>query len=88
MAIDGISCEVPPAKHLFVVRNDDRVGMLALVTAAMRDANINVADMHLGRSSDGSAALMVLATDAPVPPAVVDALRGEGGILDARSITA
>lgn len=87
-AIDGISCEVPPSKHLFVVRNDDRVGMLALVTAAMRDANLNVADMHLGRSSDGSAALMVLATDAPVPASVLEALRSEAGILDARSITA
>ena len=87
-AIDGISCEVPPAKNLFVVRNDDRVGMLALVTAAMRDANINVANMHLGRSSDGSAALMVLATDAAVPDDVVAALRAEPGILDARAVTA
>ena len=87
-AIDGISCEVPPAKNLFVVRNDDRVGMLALVTAAMRDANINVSNMHLGRSSDGSAALMVLATDAPVPDDVVAALRSEPGILDARAVTA
>jgi D-3-phosphoglycerate dehydrogenase len=87
-AIDGISCEVPPAKNLFVVRNDDRVGMLALVTAAMRDANINVSNMHLGRSSDGSAALMVLATDAPVPGNAVDALRSEPGILDARAVTA
>lgn len=88
IGIDGISCEVPPAKHLLVVRNDDRVGMLALVTTAMRDANINVSNMHLGRSSDGSAALQVLATDAAVPQAVVDALRAEPGILDARSVTA
>jgi D-3-phosphoglycerate dehydrogenase / 2-oxoglutarate reductase len=87
-AIDGISCEVPPAKNLFVVRNDDRVGMLALVTAAMRDADLNVSDMHLGRSSDGSAALMVLATDAAVPDDVVAALRSEPGILDARAVTA
>jgi D-3-phosphoglycerate dehydrogenase len=87
-AIDGISCEVPPAKHLLVVRNDDRVGMLALVTASMRDANLNVADMHLGRSSDGSAALMVLTTDAPVPDDVIAALRSEPGILDARAVTA
>jgi D-3-phosphoglycerate dehydrogenase len=87
-AIDGISCEVPPAKNLLVVRNDDRVGMLALVTAAMRDADINVANMHLGRSSDGSAALMVLATDAAVPDEVVATLRAEPGILDARAVTA
>jgi D-3-phosphoglycerate dehydrogenase len=88
VAIDGISCEVPPAKNLLVVRNDDRVGMLALVTAAMRDANINVANMHLGRSGDGSAALMVLATDAAVPEDVVATLRDEPGILDARAVTA
>lgn len=87
-AIDGISCEVPPAKNLFVVRNDDRVGMLALVTTAMRDANINVADMHLGSSTDGSAALMVLATNVAVPANVEKTLRATAGILDARSLTA
>lgn len=88
IAIDGINCETPLAKNLFVVRNDDRVGMLALVTAAMKDANINVADMHLGRSTDGSAALMVLATDAPVPAEVAATLQANEGILDARSLTA
>jgi D-3-phosphoglycerate dehydrogenase len=88
IGIDGISCEVPPAKHLLVIRNDDRVGMLALVTVAMRDANINVSNMHLGRSPDGSAALMVLATDASVPTDVVAALRNEPGILDAKSVSA
>lgn len=87
-AIDGISCEVPPAKNLLVVRNDDRVGMLALVANAMRDANINIADAHLGRAADGSAALIVLATDTPVPSDVVEALRREPGILDARAVSA
>ena len=88
VAIDGISCEVPPAKNLLVVRNDDRVGMLALVTASMADAAVNLADAHLGRSADGSAALIVLATDAAVPSDVLERLRGTAGILDARSLSA
>ncbi|MEY2397028.1 MAG: D-3-phosphoglycerate dehydrogenase / 2-oxoglutarate reductase [Actinomycetota bacterium] len=87
-AIDGISCEVPPAKHLFVVRNDDRVGMLALVTKAMADADINVADMHLGRSTDSSTALMILATDVSVPTDVAEDLLRNAGIFDARSLSA
>ena len=88
VAIDGISCEVPPAKHLCVVRNDDRVGMLALVTSAMAEANVNIADAHLGRAADGSAALIVLATDAEVSGDVVERLRSSAGILDARSLSA
>jgi len=88
VSIDGISCEVPPAKNLVVVRNDDRVGMLALVTAAMADAGVNIADAHLGRAADGSAALIVLATDAPVPIDVLERVRATAGILDARSLSA
>jgi D-3-phosphoglycerate dehydrogenase len=77
--VDDHSVDVPPAEHMLVVRNDDVPGMIAAVTGVLGDAGVNIDDMHLGRSADGAAALMVLATAQPVPEdvqAAITALRG------------
>ena len=71
---------IPPADHMLIVRNDDRPGMIGLVGQTLGQAGVNIADMHLGRSADGSAALMVLATGAAVPDEVVASLRAAPGI--------
>jgi D-3-phosphoglycerate dehydrogenase / 2-oxoglutarate reductase len=79
--LDGHTIDLPPAQQMLVVRNDDRPGMIAFVAGVLSDAGINIDDMHLGRSSQGRAALQVLATDVVVPPEVQDALRAGPGIV-------
>ena len=78
--VDGHTVEIPPADHMLVVRNDDRPGMIGLVGQTLGEAGVNIADMHLGRSADGSAAMMVLATGAAVPGDVVERLKAAAGI--------
>jgi D-3-phosphoglycerate dehydrogenase len=73
--------DIPPARHMLVVRNEDRPGMAGLVTMAVGEAGTNISDIHLGRSPAGEAALMVLSTDQPVPPEVISRLRAEPGIV-------
>src|SRR5215213_9413103 len=51
VVLEDHSVEVPPARHMLVVRNDDRPGMIGHVTSALRD--INIEDMHVGRSPEG-----------------------------------
>lgn len=85
VAVDGINVEVPPASHMLVVRNDDRIGMLAKVFTTLADASINVADSHLGRVP-GGAALIVIATDSAVPADVVTALAAAPGILSVHAL--
>lgn len=85
--VDGHAVNMPPALNMLVVRNDDRVGMLALVTGVVADAGVNVADMTLGRTPAGDTALMVLGIDSPVPAASLDELRKAPGILDVRLVT-
>ena len=65
--VDDHSVDIPPAEHMLVVRNDDVPGMIASVTSVLGEADINIDDMHLGRSEEGVAALMVMATRRPVP---------------------
>ena len=63
--LDDHTVEVPPARHMLVVRNDDRPGMIAAVSTMIGDRDINISDIHVGRSPAGETALMVLALDAP-----------------------
>ena len=79
--IDDHSVDLPPAEHMLVVRNDDTPGMIALVAQTLADANINIDDMHLGRSATtGDASLMILATSPAVPAEVAESLRQAEGI--------
>ncbi|MGQ0430868.1 MAG: phosphoglycerate dehydrogenase [Microthrixaceae bacterium] len=79
--VDDHSVDVPPADNMLVVRNDDVPGMIAAVTGVLGDAGVNIDDMHLGRSPEGAAALMILATDQPVPDGVQTAIRALPGVV-------
>lgn len=79
--VDGFEFELRPAQNMLVVRNDDRPGMVGSVGMALADAGINIADMSLGRSADRTNALMVIATDQPVPEATQRSLAQVPGML-------
>jgi D-3-phosphoglycerate dehydrogenase len=79
--LDDHTTDVPPAAHMLVVRNDDRPGVIGLVGTVLGDANINIADMDVGRSAAPGSALMVLATTQEVGADVVARLRSAPGIV-------
>ena len=78
--VDDHDVEVPPSRHLLVVRNDDRPGMIGVVGTTLGAHGVNIANMALGRTPNDTSALMVIASDQPVPSAVLDALRATPGI--------
>ncbi len=84
--LDGHTIDLPPARHMLVVRNDDRPGMIAFVAGVLSDAGVNIDDMHLGRSDRGEAALQVIATDRSVPAEAQDAIRSGDGIVSVHAI--
>jgi D-3-phosphoglycerate dehydrogenase / 2-oxoglutarate reductase len=86
--IDGHAVDVPPAEHLLVVRNDDRPGMIGLVGTILGGAGVNIDDMAVGSSPAGEKALMVIATDRPVPEDVQQQLLGEDGIVSVAAVSA
>jgi D-3-phosphoglycerate dehydrogenase / 2-oxoglutarate reductase len=86
VGIDDHSIEVPPSSHMVVVRNEDVPGMIGTVGTILGDADVNIEDMRVGKSPAGEAALMVLTTSTPVQPDVVEQLRAERGIVDAKAI--
>jgi D-3-phosphoglycerate dehydrogenase len=85
--VDDHAVDFPPARHMVVVRNDDRPGMIGLVGATLGRAGINISDMDVGRSASGVAALMLISTDQPVPAPVVAELRAAPGILHVATVS-
>ena len=86
VGIDDHIVDLPPSRHMLVVRNDDRPGMIGAVGSTLGRAGVNISDMALGRGPTGEHALMVLATDSVVTPEVLEDLRAQPGILDAKAI--
>lgn len=78
--IDDHDVEVPPSRHLLVVRNDDRPGMVGVLGTTLSNHQVNISNMALGRAASGGSALMVVATDQAVPGAAIDELRSTPGI--------
>src|SRR3954447_20852106 len=71
VGIDEHTLDLPPARHMLVVHNEDRPGMIGRVTTVLGEAGVNISDMGVGRSPANEAALMVMATDALVPADVL-----------------
>jgi len=84
--VDGHKVDVPPVRHLLVVRNDDRNGMVALVAATLAEAGVGIENMGLGKSPDAPTALMAIATYDKVPEAALDRLRAADGIFGVAAI--
>jgi D-3-phosphoglycerate dehydrogenase len=85
--VDDHTVDIPPARHMVVVRNEDSPGLIGLVGTTLGRAGVNVSDMDVGRSSSGEAALMVLSTDQPVPAEVIEELRRSPGIMHVHTIS-
>jgi D-3-phosphoglycerate dehydrogenase len=85
--IDDHDIELPMARWMLMVHNDDRIGMVAAVATILAEAGCNIVDLKLGRSAEGGTAMMALTFEQPVPGQVVVALRATPGILDAVALT-
>jgi D-3-phosphoglycerate dehydrogenase len=87
--IDDHLVEVPVEPNMLVVRNDDRPGMVGVVGTALGEAGLSILSMAVGQTSGGPrTALMVLTTDRPVPPDVIEHLSRADGILSVHRMLA
>ena len=86
VGIDGHQVDLPPARYMLVVHNDDSPGMIGRVGTVLGEAGLNISNMDVGQSPSGEAALMVIATETPVPPEVVELVTRQTGVQSARAI--
>lgn len=73
--LDGVEVSFTGVYNTLVVRHQDVAGELALLTRALSDAGINIANMSLHRNYRGGSVMTIFEIDQPVPPAVVEDLK-------------
>jgi D-3-phosphoglycerate dehydrogenase len=82
--VDGHGFDVPPAEHMLVISNDDRPGVIGTVGMLLGNADVNIADMDVGRIASADIAVMLLAVTAEVPDHVIETLSDAPGILSVK----
>lgn len=87
VAIDGYHLDVPASGHLLVTRHLDRPGLIGRVGTILGEAGVNIASMQVGRKVPGGEAVMVLAVDETVPPAVLADIARLPDVNDARLVS-
>ena len=66
-----------PQGNLFLIDYLDRPGVLAVVTKALAEAQINIDDIHAPHDREGVYSISIVMTDKPVPETVAKQLKQE-----------
>ena len=85
--IDDHHIDLPISDHLLVVRNDDRPGMIGIVTSILGRELVNIDDMSVGRDDTEDSAIMVISTARAVDEAVTAEIADLPGILSVDRIS-
>jgi D-3-phosphoglycerate dehydrogenase len=74
--------DMAPSDAMLITRHQDKPGTMGRIGLMLGEADVNISAMHLARSSPRADALMILALDDDVPPAVAEAIRAHEAVLD------
>lgn len=83
----GFDLDMIPQGNIVLLTNVDQPGRIGVVGQIFGQANINIAEMVIARkpngltSPTGQIAMMIIKTDEPPPPTLLNALRNASGIL-------
>lgn len=69
--IDDYRVDFAPTGYMLIVDHQDQPGVIGKVGTLLGSEDINIGGMHVGRKTVRGTAVMVLAVDSPVPPAVM-----------------
>ncbi|MER3418376.1 MAG: phosphoglycerate dehydrogenase [Chloroflexota bacterium] len=74
--------DMAPADIMLITRHQDKPGTMGRIGLMLGEADVNISAMHLARTAPRAEALMILALDDDVPPAVAQAIRSHEAVLD------
>ena len=84
--IYGYDLDMAFAPVMAFFRYEDRPGIVGIVGSLLGEAGVNIANMQVGRRSEGGEALMGLAVDSPIPQEILDRIKDEASLTDTRLI--
>ena len=80
--IDGIDVEFTGEYSTLIIRQIDKPGVVAHITQALSDHNVNIAFMRLFREDKGATAYTVVESDEAIPESVLDKIRKNQNVSD------
>jgi len=86
--IDSYDVEMTGELPLLVVGHIDRPGVIAAVTRALADSDVNVASMRVSRERRGAGALMLIETDHAISAETAAVIDAQPGTTSVRCIAA
>ncbi|ACP26518.1 phosphoglycerate dehydrogenase [Sinorhizobium fredii NGR234] len=84
--IKGINLDADVGNHMVYLTNTDVPGMIGFIGTTLGDANVNIANFQLGREKQGGDAIALLYVDGPVSEAVLDKLRANPAVRQAKPL--
>lgn len=80
--VNGLATNVRPARHMVMITNEDRPGVVGSVGTILGRSGVNIADMVVDRSAGATdSSLIVLSTDRHVGSDLAQRLRDAPGVL-------
>ncbi|ASY58095.1 MULTISPECIES: phosphoglycerate dehydrogenase [Sinorhizobium] len=84
--IKGINLDADVGNHMVYITNTDVPGMIGFIGTTLGDAGVNIANFQLGREKQGGDAIALLYVDGPVSETVLDKLRANAAIRQAKPL--
>ncbi|MEY9534467.1 phosphoglycerate dehydrogenase [Sinorhizobium fredii] len=84
--IKGINLDADVGSHMVYLTNTDVPGMIGFIGTTLGDAGVNIANFQLGREKQGGDAIALLYVDGPVSEAVLDKLRANPAVRQAKPL--
>ncbi|OHV84572.1 phosphoglycerate dehydrogenase [Rhizobium sp. LCM 4573] len=84
--IKGINMDADVGAHMIYITNTDVPGMIGFMGTTLGNAGVNIANFQLGREKEGGDAIALLYVDGPVSEEVLDQLRANPAIRQAKPL--
>jgi len=83
----GYDVDIAPSRHILIIKNEDRPGMVGKIGSILGENNINIASMQVGRKEARGTAVSIVIVDEVVPGNVLEKIKAIEGITDAKYVT-
>ncbi len=87
VALGDVTLEASLGNRMIYVANEDKPGLIGGVGQVLGEAKVNIANFHLGRNKEATAAVALIEVDEAVEPAVLEAIAKLPNVNEARMLT-
>ncbi|MGH7639329.1 MAG: phosphoglycerate dehydrogenase [Candidatus Dormibacteria bacterium] len=87
LSLDGLSIDLAPQGLFLFFIHQDRPGLIGEIGRRLGEANVNIAEMRVGREAPRGRAVTAVEVDDPVGPELARELRAIDGVADLHQVT-